>query len=36
MRDKEKRALKRILKYCYRIEENINRFVDSKEILHNW
>lgn len=32
MKDKEKRALERILKYCYRTDEHINRFGDSKEI----
>ena len=32
MRDKEKRAIERILKYCDRIEEAINRFGDNREI----
>lgn len=32
MRDKEKRAIERILKYCDRIEQAINRFGDDREI----
>ena len=32
MRDKEKRAIDRILKYCNRIEDAMNRFGDDKGI----